>query len=104
MLLNKNLPFMKLTSLSLLALATTLTLVSCQKDNNEDTADRDQAAKLTVASGTSSTAFNDVFDIVLQQGEDNGLGRIAACATVNINPSTPGVFPKTVTIDFGTGC
>lgn len=26
------------------------------------------------------------------------------CYTVTVTPTTPGVFPKTVTIDFGTGC
>jgi hypothetical protein len=94
---------MKLTRL-MWALAATLFFVSCQKDDNDDTATKDQAAKLSVASTTSSAAFNDVFDLVLQDGEDNGLGRTTSCATVSINPSTPGVFPKTVTIDFGAGC
>src|SRR4051794_11170014 len=26
------------------------------------------------------------------------------CYTITINPATAGVFPKTVTIDFGAGC
>ncbi len=35
----------------------------------------------------------------------NGVDSVSApCYTVTISPLTPGVFPKTVTIDFGTGC
>ncbi len=29
---------------------------------------------------------------------------LASCATVTVDDATPGVFPKTFTIDYGTGC
>jgi len=35
----------------------------------------------------------------------NGVDSVSTpCYTVTISPITPGVFPKTITIDFGTGC
>ncbi len=92
---------------SLFILAT-ISFVACQKDNNDN--DKPTAAiELSVASSSSKAAFEDAFNIVLQDGESNNLGRstegrTSSCATVTLNPTTPGVFPKTLTIDFGTGC
>ncbi len=39
---------------------------------------------------------------VSQFGE--GVDTIPHCWSLTIDPGTPGAFPKTVTIDFGTGC
>jgi hypothetical protein len=92
------------------SLALSLVFTSCQKENDNDP-DQNQAAELSVASARSQAAYEDVFDIVLQDGEANGVSgrgesasRIASCATVTISPLDPGTWPKTMTIDFGTGC
>lgn len=88
----------------LVCLALSITIISCQKDK-DDTADRTKAVELATGSAASKAAYDDVIDVVLQDGEANGLGgRSASCATVTVTPSTPGVFPKTMTIDFGSGC
>jgi len=86
------------------------------------------------ASATSDdatdNAYNDVFTNVMGVNDDAGLGggigvflaaprtaggtpvnsfgngvdSVGHCYTVTVDPQTPGVFPKTITIDFGTGC
>lgn len=43
-------------------------------------------------SGTPVSQFGD------------GIDSVPHCWTVTVDPATPGVFPKTITIDFGTGC
>jgi hypothetical protein len=105
--MNSKNSLLKLTAAILLCL--TLAFVSCEKEKEEDP-DQNDAAQLSEASARSEAAFEDVFDIVLQDGEANGLSnrgtsvsRIASCALVNINP-LGSTWPKTMTIDFGTGC
>ena len=105
--MNSKNSLLKLTAAILLCL--TLAFVSCEKEKEEDP-DQNDAAQLSEASARSEAAFEDVFDIVLQDGEANGLSnrgtsvsRIASCASVNINP-LGSTWPKTMTIDFGTGC
>lgn len=72
----------------------------------------------------SETQFDDVFNITASMnssvvGEDLGVGANVSglfdlgsttgntqgrCFTVTVVPNIPHVFPKTVTIDFGSGC
>ncbi len=103
----KSTPLWKLTSTLVLCLS--LAFVSCEKEKEEDP-DQNDAAKLSEASARSEAAFEDVFDIVLQDGEANGVAgrgvnasRIASCASVTIAPLGT-TWPKTMTVDFGTGC
>jgi hypothetical protein len=88
-----------------------------------------QEVAATVATATDDTQaeeqFDDVFNITASvssedAGDDLGLGtNVSAglaepgvrlspssrrCFTVTVVPNIPGVFPKTVTIDFGNGC
>ncbi len=86
-----------------LAAVASLTIVSCNRDKDDDSNAGDAIA-LSIASGTSSTIFDDAFDVVLQDGENNNVGRGPSCATITISPADPAVYPKTMTIDFGTGC
>src|SRR5262245_54777108 len=95
---------MKLRTLLILATTLSLSIVSCQKDDDGQVDTQGDAIKLSIANSASSAAYDDVFDVVLQEGENNGLGRTSTCATVTVNPTGAGVFPKTLTIDFGTGC
>jgi hypothetical protein len=107
-------------------------LASCQKDNNPASpADLESAVAASDAEAIQDANFNEVFDDVAgiddaTAGEDLGIygtdgdGIFSAqaagssldatnqpltrCFTVSVTPRQRGVFPKTVTIDFGTGC
>ena len=108
------------------------TFTSCQKENslvNSAPAENDPVElaatqDATVQEAESEAQFDDVFNITAsmnkdQVGEDLGvtanvsglfeLGsttntNTARCFTITVVPNIPHVFPKTVTIDFGTGC
>ncbi len=89
-----------------------LSFVSCQKDATTT----DQSA-IDVADddAVSDAVFEDVFstadnaDIILNQ-----LGKAASaksilvvtdsCPTITVTNPEPGVWPKTLTVDYGTGC
>lgn len=106
---------------------------SCKK-NNPVTQPADTPAIAATVDATQSNAvaeqqFDDVFNITMgvqasDAGEEIGIGAgagviysstatpdiitspdsSARCFTVSVVPHIPHVFPKTVTIDFGTGC
>jgi len=110
-------------------LATVLFTVSCQKDQS---ADKSSSEELVVEAGASENIMQSTFDDVFENvagidgssaGEDLGIyGNIGfgifsgqatgiateqpatRCFTVSVTPRERGVFPKTVVIDFGTGC
>lgn len=104
--------------LSALLIMGIVTFVSCKKDANNTTSQEETAATIESTSNDAAaeTEYNDVYDNVvsINAGENLGIvdgggvfGRedsVGRCFTVTVSPSTPGVFPKTVTIDFGTGC
>lgn len=99
-------------------------LHACKKEESETLtpAEEEQAAvAIATAEAEMEFAFNDVFDNVLGVNGELGIpgagifGRFAsrsgvertdsiACFHVSISPLQPGVFPKTVTLDFGNGC
>lgn len=85
--------------------------------------------EVTVNQSTSETEFDDVFNITMGMGNETGedLGIVGGisifgnrqgdtyieqvdsavnsrCFTVTVTPRDRGVFPKTVTLDFGNGC
>ena len=107
-----------------------LTLSSCKKDNSiSPVADNDPielaaTQEVTTQEAESEEQFDDVFNITAsmntsQVGEELGVGANVSglfelgevnptlpgrCFTITVVPNIPHVFPKTVTIDFGTGC
>ncbi len=110
-----------------------ITVVSCKKENKSDSsADSEAVFKASNDDAAMEGHFNSVFDDVTgvddgTAGEDLGLygsdgfgvftnrvnigddveftGQTSVrCFTVTIEPMERGLFPKTVTIDFGTGC
>ncbi len=120
-----------LKMITALTICGAVTFTSCQKDSINDTTTDEQALATKQVSEDDADAeenYDDVFNISMgvkssDVGEDIGLGdgigiygrtdasgnRTAApdstrCFTVTVSPQTPGVFPKTVTTDFGTGC
>lgn len=105
----------------LAAFAATIILYACKKDNNSSS-DEETSASLSASAVTSESLYSDVFDVVVQTSDENGLNNtaspdaggeipggangmdsISSCAQVTISPSDTS-YPKTVTIDFGTGC
>lgn len=114
-----------LTRMMTAACMIALLIAGCKKESSDtlSTQEEDQVAQFSAESEVESQfAFNDVFDNVM--GVDNELGiggvgifgrvagdsrtqktdSIPSCVKVTIVPLQPFVFPKTVTIDFGTGC
>ena len=116
---------------SALILVGLMIFTSCKKDNNiSNTSDPNPAATVDAAQSDANGAaqFDDVFNITMgvqaaDAGEEIGLGTGAGviykpagpdgtlspdstsrCFTVTVVPKTPHVFPKVITIDFGTGC
>lgn len=103
----------------------TLTLTACKKEKST-AQDETTTMENTENNMEAQAAFDDVFDnsmgIGAESGEDLGItgsigiygrmeggnysGRVDSnrCFTITVMPQQQGVFPKTVTIDFGAGC
>lgn len=108
-------------------IAATLVVVGCKKEASDTLSpqEEEQAATYTCqAEVDAEMAFDDVYDNVMGVNAELGLGgvgifgRVASsptgrmtavdslpsCTTVTITPQQAGTFPKTVVLDFGTGC
>ena len=107
-----------------------ITFTSCKKDDSMSPVTDNSPAELvatqeaTTDEAETEAQFDDVFNITAsmntgQVGEDLGVGANVSglfelgtttptnqtrCFTITVVPNIPRVFPKTVTIDFGTGC
>ena len=81
-------------------------LHSCKKDKEEKTNNtQTEAVELSVANNIAETMYDDVFNVVLLDGQANNVaGRGNSCATVTLNNSDPDTYPKIMTLDFGSGC
>jgi hypothetical protein len=109
-------------------------LTGCQKsvENSATPADQETTFAITEDDAEAEVTFGDVADQAMGVDGDIGIGQIdlfagvqltedapviggqqtldqnnppARCFTVTVVPRDPGVFPKTVTIDYGTtGC
>ncbi len=109
----------------------TLLFTSCQKENSlvtttpeEDPLELAATQETATQDAEIEAQFDDVFNITAsmnadQVGEDLGVTANVSglfdlgsttntntnrCFTITVVPNIPNVFPKTVTIDFGTGC
>ena len=87
-------------------------LFSCQKDSSQVEQAGINAAEDDI---TSDAVYDDVYntadnatiilDALAKGGEAKGVVVVSdSCPTVTISTIEPGVWPKTVTIDFGEGC
>ena len=108
-----------------------LTFTSCKKEDSFNAATVTETDPVEMAATQEATAeeaateaqYDDVFNITASMnrsevGEDlgvsanvSGLSELgstttnpARCFTITVVPNIPNVFPKTVTIDFGSGC
>ncbi len=102
---------MKTIGLRMLVLSVSALLIfqACTKEKNDTPSDNEGERSLAAVKASSDVFFDDVSQEVLTVNAENGLvlrqADVQACAEVSVSPSTPGVFPKTVTVNFGTtGC
>ncbi len=80
---------------------------ACKKAADKlSTEDQATTLELATSAGTSDALYGDVFDVVMQEGENGNIAgaREAACASVTITPADTETFPKTMVVDFGAGC
>lgn len=100
-----------ISSSFLSALFLGLTFSSCKKtdDNTEpESTEVTTTTSLSERQAISDNAVEDANDIFMNAAGDNNVigGRpsdvLTPCGSVNITPADG--FPKTITIDFGTGC
>lgn len=116
--------------LPVLAVMGVITFTGCKKEASVTATDEipQEEIAATVATADDDAQaeqqFDDVFNITASvsaqdAGEELGMGTNVSgladmgtplspstqrCFTVTVVPNIPGVFPKTVTIDFGNGC
>lgn len=101
-----------------------LSLNACKKSSDSTSGTSDTSAISASASATASEmVFDDSFDVVTQSSEQSNLSVNSTGGTISTNslttqnasytttagaiitvvPADPSVFPKTMTIDYGTG-
>jgi len=100
-----------------------LSLNACKKDSSTTSTSASESAGITAATSAtaSETMFDDNFDVVTQSSQQSNLSTSSvsgnktldavdtatytttAGATITITPTDPSVFPKTMTINYGTG-
>lgn len=87
-----------------------ISLTSCNKeDETPDNVDSEMVGANITADFTSELDFNSGIDIASTNSSyssrgTNEVSTTPTCATITVNNTTPGVFPKIFTVDFGTGC
>ncbi len=105
-----------------------LLFTACKKESSNSSKENEAATIETSVNDTEADAaydevFNTTMGIGSETGEELGItagagvfgriengqytGRVDStqrCFTIRVSPQQPGVFPKTVVIDFGTGC
>lgn len=116
----KNFCFNRIFAAVLILVATATIFFACGK-SNEATPDTNanDAKALAAASyeAQASTLYDDLFDVALTAGTEQGLGtngrkalqdrsmsKLGGCYNSNLDDVTIDKWPKTLTLDFGTGC
>jgi hypothetical protein len=115
-----------------LSLMAAITFTACKKEESiaplttteTDPVEAAATQQATTEDAATEAQYDDVFNITASMnksevGEDLGVSanvsglfelgsttttNTARCFTITVVPNLPHVFPKTVTIDFGTGC
>jgi len=105
----------------------------CKKDSNNSPSnqanDDSTAANMSGSSAISDNAYNDVLQIAIEGGSDNNIAYMVSqasrgtvetngahgavtvngvtsftCAAYTLTPADLSTFPKTLVVDFGSGC
>ena len=85
-----------------------LSLISCSKE--DIVVDRELVNAYAEIEFSNEVDFNSGIEAASDNSSfsdrtsNNSNSALTSCATVTVDNATPGVFPKTFTIDFGTGC
>lgn len=92
-----------------IALLVLLTLsISCSKDDTENPNQNEVDTILVSATGETSFADDaDILyglDLAMNNDSYSSKSNNSNCPSVTVDNSTPGSFPKTFTVDFGSGC
>jgi hypothetical protein len=120
---------MKINSLSsitaLFLLLAAVSGLSCKKSGSNASSGDQAAAGLIDSSAIADNSYDDVLLSAMVVGSDNGIdgsavtqqtnrvttydvkqvtATIAPCAAYTVTPGQPGIFPRTVVVDFGSGC
>ena len=101
-------------TITTIALALTLGIIytGCKKDKNEVVAPASTTTATTTTTTATSTesqnsicenSFSEIFTSITQIAEGNSNLR-SSCPTITVDTTPILSFPKTVTIDYGTGC
>jgi hypothetical protein len=116
-----------LSTALLCCLTLSLVLIACKKESSLSAEEIAQAKISSESEEDAEGVFDEIFDNVVGVNDELGLGTgvgvfgraanggnyvdlqgrgdsAGHCFTLTITPLQMGVFPKTVTIDFGTGC
>lgn len=116
----KNFCFNRIFAAVAILLAVATIFFACSK-NNEATPTKDENDNQALAAASyeaqASTLYDDLFDVALAIGDEQGLAsdarkaphepgsfKLGAGYTVTIDNVILGQFPKTIILDFGSGC
>jgi hypothetical protein len=88
-----------------------VSFISCTKEDEKtvENVDSEMVGVNMTVDFTSELDFNTGIDVANTNSSYSNkstteVSVVAPCATITVNNTTPGVFPKIFTIDFGTGC
>ncbi len=90
-----------------------ISFFSCKDEDENDelveNVDSEMVGANMTADFTSELDFNVGIDVANNNSSysnrsTNEVSAMPPCATITVNNTTPGVFPKIFTINFGTGC
>lgn len=122
-----NFRFIKTTG-KLIALITVVSMISCKKDSSTSNSANTNAVTLSDSSTVADNSYADVLNNAFYGFADNSTvwstsnlraGKTTtfstehtegvnsgnlSCAIYTLNDTIPGEYPKTLTLDFGTGC
>lgn len=91
---------------------------SCKKNSGNTTTDDTGAFEMSTSAAATDNLFNDTYDVlgltvssnsslnarVAVGGRADGVDSVPGCTSVTIVPADTNTYPKTVTVNFGTGC
>lgn len=97
-----------LKNLLLLSLLVSLFFIACEKEENQDISTED--ARISTDYAGSETSLNEVLTNTLTtaaaepalNGVNGGSDDRGACPVITVTPAVG--YPKTMTLDYGTGC